>query len=106
MALREFKDGDGRRWKVWDVYPKLAERRLRDVGPPPGSRERRRQSEPRSPVEPGMTEGWLAFEAANGERRRLAPIPGGAAWNVATDDQLRTWCTLAKAAPPSRRLIE
>jgi hypothetical protein len=106
MALREFTDSDGRHWKVWDVYPTLAERRRRDTGPPPGQRERRRHPEPRTAIAPAMAEGWLAFEASSGERRRLAPIPGGAAWHLATEDQLRTWCTLAKPAPQSRRLIE
>lgn len=107
MALREFTDDRGRQWKVWDVYPTLAERRERNAGPPPGTRERRRYVEARTPLSPKMARGWLVFEASNGERRRLAPIPGGThAWNAASDDMLRTWCSLARPAPPSRRLIE
>lgn len=107
MALREFTDGRGRAWKVWDVYPTLAERRHREAGPPPGMRERRRFVEPRLHLRPNMSAGWLAFEAENGERRRLAPIPSTAiGWVNASADDLRTWCAMAVPAPPVRRLIE
>jgi hypothetical protein len=49
-----------------------------------------------------MGKGWLIFEAADGERRRLAPIPemrGG--WAKVTLDQLRAWCAMANPAPPA-----
>lgn len=92
---------------VWDVYPTLAERRLRDAGPPPGTRERRRYTEARARVGQALSRGWLVFEARDGERRRLAPIPESAkSWDSATDDELRTWCATAEPAPPVRRLIE
>jgi hypothetical protein len=107
MACREFTDAVGRYWVVWDVYPTLAERRHRNAGPPPGTRDRRRFIERRAHLRHSMTKGWLAFEAADGERRRLAPIPempGG--WAAATPEQLREWCTVANPAPPARRLIE
>src|SRR5690349_5772151 len=74
-GLREFTDERGRKWTAWDVFPTLAERRERDAGPPPGVRERRRFVEPRARISARMARGWLAFEAADGERRRLAPIP-------------------------------
>jgi hypothetical protein len=107
MALREFTDSGGRAWRVWDVFPTLTERRHRNAGPPPGIRERRRFVEARAPISPSMAQGWLVFEAANGERRRLAPIPSEEkAWHAMSDDALRSWCALAKPAPPVRRLIE
>lgn len=107
MAYREFVDPESRHWKVWDVYPSLAERRSRAAGPPAGVRERRRRVEQRLRVHPHMAGGWLTFEARDGERRRLAPIPrvaGG--WSIVSDEQLRTWCSSAAPAPSSRRLIE
>jgi hypothetical protein len=107
MAYREFTDDRGRYWRVWDVYPTLAERRLRSAGAPPGGRERRRSTERRLNIHPNMANGWLTFESRDGERRRLAPIPqiaGG--WFAATDDELNAWCAAAAPAPPARRLIE
>ena len=62
------------------------------------------QVEPRARISAQMTRGWLAFEAADGERRRLAPIPNG--WADGSTEQLRGWCANAEAAPPVRRLIE
>ncbi len=52
MAHREFTDLQGRRWAVWEVYPRVGTR----------------------PVLPELAEGWLAFESS-WEKRRLAPIP-------------------------------
>lgn len=107
MALREFDDEGGRQWKVWDVYPTLAERRHRNAGPPPGTRERRRYVEQRVTVHANMVAGWLAFEARDGERRRLSPIPHTPeGWQHASVAELRAWCASAQAAPPGRRLIE
>jgi hypothetical protein len=60
MALREFTDSTGCRWRVWDIRPEQmhaatrAEDHLQNV-----------------------IHGWLAFEqASGGEKRRLSPIPG------------------------------
>jgi hypothetical protein len=54
-----------------------------------------------------MERGWLAFEAQDGERRRLAPIPDAPnGWVNTSLDQLRTWWALAEPAPPGRRLVE
>ena len=107
MASREFTDEGGRQWTVWDVYPTLAERRHRNAGPPPGVRERRRYVEQRLALRENMAKGWLAFEARDGGRRRLAPIPtSGPHWSTATEHELRAWLKSAKPAPPTRRLIE
>jgi len=107
MAFREFTDESGRMWTVWDVHPALVERRQRNTGPPPGVRERRHQDRRRAIISSAMAEGWLAFESRDGEHRRLAPIPenpGG--WRTATEEQLRSWCVLARPARRTRRLIE
>ena len=107
MACRDFTDEAGRYWVVWDVYPTLAERRQKDAGPPFGSRERRRLLERRAHARSNMTKGWLAFEAADGERRRLGPIPETpAGWAAATLDQLRTWCTASNPALPPRPISD
>ena len=50
MPLREFDDGDGGRWRVWDTVPVRAE----SMGEFRG--------------------GWLTFDNGS-ERRRLAPVP-------------------------------
>jgi hypothetical protein len=107
MALREFTDERGRRWTVWDVHPTLAERRVYNAGPPPQIRERRRRVERRVSLGRNVVNGWLAFESADGERRRLAPIPQlPNGWAAASLDQLRAWCAMADPVPPARRLIE
>ena len=106
MACRDFADADGRYWVVWDVYPTLAERRQKNAGAPLGTRDRRFR-ERRSELRSNVTKGWLAFEAADGERRRLVPlpeIPGG--WAKATPEQLRAWCVMAKPSPPPERRLE
>jgi hypothetical protein len=51
MALREFEDGRGQRWRVWDTVPARTEG-----------------------LDDNYRGGWLTFD--NGmERRRLAPVP-------------------------------
>ena len=107
MSLREFADDDGRLWTVWDVFPTLVERRHQNVGPPIGIRERRRFVEARTRVSVRMAGGWLAFEASDGERRRLAPIPEAPnGWSTVSDSELRAWCAQAEAARRVRRLTE
>jgi len=99
MALREFVDESGREWMVWDVYPTLLERRRADGGPPQGVAERRRHKRARASALIRLAQGWLAFEARDGERRRLVPIPHvGAPWSDASQIQLCSWCALAEPA--------
>jgi hypothetical protein len=70
MALREFIDVDGIRWKAWDVtadqiHPKTrAEDYMHD-----------------------LVDGWLVFERTDGEeKRRLSPYPK--TWEESSDDEL------------------
>ena len=63
MALREFEDGAGSQWRVWDTVPATTT----------GIREEHRA-------------GWLTFDNGR-DRRRLAPIPEE--WALMSDDRLR-----------------
>ena len=70
MALREFSDGQGRRWRVWDIRPDQLHGATRAED-----------------YLQNMIHGWLAFEpAGGGEKRRLSPIPPN--WDKATDKEL------------------
>ena len=64
MAMREFEDSAGVRWRVWSSLPLRAT--LLHGSPFSG--------------------GWLTFESATGERRRLAPLPER--WEHYTRDRL------------------
>jgi hypothetical protein len=71
MALKEFMDARGQRWRVWDTVPDRAE----SLG--------------------SFRAGWLTFD--NGaERRRLAPIPDG--WAGLSDDRLDVLSRLAQVS--------
>lgn len=80
MAYREFIDEGGTTWRAWDTYPVSA-----------------------ANVRPGYEGGWLGFES-DGERRRLAPVP--AAWEEASDSQLREMLTRAHPSRPARAALE
>ncbi|MGQ0715250.1 MAG: hypothetical protein ACT4PJ_16245 [Gemmatimonadaceae bacterium] len=81
MALREFSDADGRRWRVWDIRPDQLHGATRA--------EDYLQS---------MIHGWLAFEpAGGGEKRRLSPIPPG--WDSASEAELEK---MLERAEPSQ----
>jgi hypothetical protein len=88
MALREFVDRSGLAWTVWDMVPEHMHRASRNsLGP--------------------FAEGWLCFEAATGEKRRLSPIPAG--WDFVPDDALEALCeraTPARARPAGERARE
>jgi hypothetical protein len=107
MPTRRFTDSARVSWDVWDVYPTNAERRLgpsdrRRVARGPDRRQRP-SAEPRVPVRPPLSQGWLAFESKH-EKRRLAPIPEG--WESADDAALERLCAEAKPVGKPRRLIE
>lgn len=105
MPMRQFQDVSGRQWLVWDVHPTLVERRGRDTGPPPGILERRRRIATRTVVSRRMAQGWLAFVANDGERRRFAPIPESPIhWSAASQEELCAWCCTAERieVSPSR----
>jgi hypothetical protein len=83
--VREFQDDAGVKWVVFLTARSVA----RDHHLPEQYRE-----------------GWLAFESANGEKRRVAPVPPD--WESLTERELAALCAQAtapaqrrKAAPPS-----
>ncbi|MEO6527341.1 MAG: hypothetical protein ABIP93_11995 [Gemmatimonadaceae bacterium] len=50
--------------------------------------------------------GWLVFESADGEKRRLAPYPPD--WRTMSAFELERWCMRASAVPPApaRRALD
>lgn len=76
--MREFRDHAGVQWVVFLTARSVA----RDQHLPEAYRE-----------------GWLAFESAHGEKRRLAPVPKD--WEALTDQELSTLC--AQASPTASR---
>jgi hypothetical protein len=81
MALREFLDDEGRRWRAWDVAP-----------------EEMHAATNWEDYLQGFMDGWLIFEAVDGsERCRLHPIPVG--WETASDAELEALRRAARTEP-------
>ena len=76
MTHRKIKDGDGKPWDVWEVYPSAVEQRMSGEHPAvtDGDGKKAERREVRIVVPAALQQGWLAFQAGE-ERRRLAPIP-------------------------------
>jgi hypothetical protein len=74
MAIREFTDSAGVKWRVWRTVP---------VTP--------------SVYDENLRAGWLTFECAD-VRKRLVPIPEE--WEQATAERLDEMC---RSAEPARR---
>jgi hypothetical protein len=84
MPLRTFNDDAGREWRVWDVSPVREE-------------QSRFGSLAHLPEE--LATGWLCFEA-DGEKRRLCPVPEG--WSDQSEGDIeRLW--LEAAPVPLRK---
>lgn len=66
--LREFRDGQGINWKVWDVYPSLRQNL--------GESEGGSSTSPAGYLNPAFAEGWLCFDCGE-QKRRHAGIPRG-----------------------------
>jgi hypothetical protein len=84
MAVRDFVDAEGVRWKVWPVIPETLQ--------------------PRTAAEDYLGEyesGWLCFESAS-QRRRLPEYP--ADWERLSEPELRALLHLA-AVVPSRKSL-
>lgn len=99
---RTFTDVAGVAWEVWEVYPRLLERRLMRErrAARRGTRERRhvpvgRLTQPRQ-----ILGGWLAFQSRV-ERRRLAPVPDE--WEDATDRDLQGFLSGSRVTSRPRR---
>ena len=76
MENRTFTDVAGVVWEVWEVYPRLTERRLlrerRTLRR--GTSERRHVPVGRPTLPRQILGGWLAFQSKH-ERRRVLPVP-------------------------------
>jgi hypothetical protein len=70
MAIREFTDPAGIKWRVWSTTPRSG-----------------------SVYGESHKAGWLTFESAQ-TRKRLAPIPPG--WEEATPERLNLLCRVAE----------
>jgi hypothetical protein len=89
MPAREFKDGRGREWRVWDVRPDDLNARTKD--------------------EDFLAQlyytGWIVFEMkAGSDKRRLYPIPKG--WNELPDAELEVLLQKAEVVPPRKLRTE
>jgi hypothetical protein len=74
MAVREFIDSNGVKWRVWNTRPSRGEM-----------------------LSGEFEHGWLTFESAH-SLRRCTPIPQG--WEAASPERLEQLC---RAAPETRR---
>lgn len=109
MPYRTFEDSTGGEWQVWDVVPRLTERRMADsdrrVAITPVAFADRRRDERRltlvhrAVLRGAFAHGWLCFD--NGEdKRRLSPIPGD--WTTCGDDTLETYLRSAEVVRATR----
>jgi len=81
VLTRSFEDVVGVRWTVNEIHsPDLPPVLRQALGA-----ERR-------------AGGWLLFESAEGERRRLNRFPVN--WRICTEFELERWCMRAQSVPP------
>lgn len=113
MSYRLFEDSTGTEWQVWDVVPRLEERRLATM---PDRRvatkvisfaDRRRVSRRvvqtrRALLSGSYAQGWLCFESRD-EKRRLSPIPGD--WTTCDEETLETYMSTGKRVGGRGRLV-
>ena len=113
MPYRTFVDTLGTEWQVWDIVPRLSERRTGetldrrvDIAPIPFADRRqdsRRLTQTRRSILRGtFAQGWLCFDSAT-EKRRLSPIPPD--WTTCSDELLEDYGRQAEpVAGPSRNI--
>jgi hypothetical protein len=80
---RSFVDGEAMEWTVREIQSHALPERLAQLL---GNADRRRS-------------GWLVFESADGEKRRLSPFPDD--WGTVTAFELERWCMRAVLVPPA-----
>ena len=99
MDKKTFVDVMGSEWQVWEVYPRLVERRLlrERRAERRGSTERRHVPAGRVTLPRQILGGWLAFQNKH-ERRRVLPVPDD--WEDLGDRELQA--LLAKSTLSSR----
>jgi hypothetical protein len=91
---REFTDVLGNQWLVWEVYPRLLERRLMRERRAlrRGTIDRRHELVGRATLPRQILGGWLAFQSSH-ERRRVIPVPDD--WEELVDRDLRSLLALS-----------
>ena len=96
MPYRTFVDSTGAEWQVWDIVPRLSERRSDDhtdrrhevipIRFADRREDNRRLTQTRRSVLRGTyAHGWLCFDSAR-EKRRLSPIPYD--WTTCSEEKL------------------
>ena len=104
MDTRTFVDVLGATWQVWEVYPRLVERRMmreRRVARR-GSEERRHTPVGRLTMPRQILGGWLAFQSKH-ERRRVTPVPDD--WEDLSDRELQAILSHSRLSSRPRRPI-
>lgn len=110
MPYRMFEDSRGVEWQVWDIVPRLVERRTKQ----PDRRvdthvieftdrrqhERRIAEVRRARLSGSYAQGWLAFDNGR-EKRRLTPIPED--WASCPPERLESYAREAQPVPVSGR---
>ena len=99
---RDFTDVLGNQWIVWEVYPRLIERRLMEERRTSmrTTAERRHEFVGRATLPRQILGGWLAFQSDH-ERRRVMPVPDD--WEDLDDRDLRSLLALSKPNSRPRR---
>lgn len=110
MPYRMFEDSRGMEWQVWDIVPRLVERRTGEgdrradiavIEFADRRRDDRRLATTRRPSLRGSyAHGWLAFDNGR-EKRRLTPIPKD--WTTCSAERLEEYARQAESVPGSRR---
>lgn len=114
MPYRTFVDTRGAEWQVWDIVPRLSERRSIDdsdrrveIRPIPFAdrrRDDRRLTQARRTLLRGTySHGWLCFDNGR-EKRRLSPIPGD--WSTCDERTLDRYMHTAVPVPGAHRAFE
>ena len=114
MPYRTFTDSLGGDWQVWDIVPRLSERRQ---GPSTDRRvdiipirfadrraQPRRMADTRRAILRGSYAlGWLCFDS-DGEKRRLSPIPLD--WTTCNDSDLERYMRAAEPVKGAHRSLD
>lgn len=103
MPYRTYVDSLGADWQVWDIVPRLSERRSGEIDRRIEEKfiefverrqESRRLGETRRAVLRGTyAQGWLCFDS-EAEKRRLSPIPQD--WTTCSDERLEVYARQAE----------
>jgi hypothetical protein len=111
MPYRTFTDSAGTDWQVWDIVPRLKERREMpvperrvEIVPIAFADRRRAERRVRHVARPTLrgayAQGWLCFESDT-EKRRVSPIPED--WTVCDEEKLEAYMRSGERAAATRQ---